>query len=87
MPVAGARMRYSARDRSIALLRALEARKLPTRLVTRGGKRAIGSAMPSRMVRSRRDRLAERAAGVRRRLVVYHCAGAPYHRWAQALPG
>ena len=77
---------FGAGPLGIALLRALEARKLPTRLVTRGGKRAIGSAMPFEWFEADAtdSRSVQRAcAGAS---VVYHCAGAPYHRWAEALP-
>jgi nucleoside-diphosphate-sugar epimerase len=77
---------FGAGPLGIALLRALEARKLPTRLVTRGGKRAIGSAMPFEWFEADAtdSRSVQRACvGAS---VVYHCAGAPYHRWAELLP-
>lgn len=77
---------FGAGPLGLALLRALEARKLPTRLVTRGGKRAIGSATPFEWFEADATdaRSAQRAcAGAS---VVYHCAGAPYHRWAELLP-
>jgi nucleoside-diphosphate-sugar epimerase len=77
---------FGAGPLGLAVLRALEARKLRTRLVTRGGKRAIGSAMPSEWVEADAtdSRSAQRAcAGAS---VVYHCAGAPYQRWAELLP-
>jgi len=77
---------FGAGPLGIALLRALEARKLPTRLVTRGGKRAIGSATPFEWFEADATdaRGAQRAcAGAS---VVYHCAGAPYRRWAELLP-
>jgi nucleoside-diphosphate-sugar epimerase len=77
---------FGAGPLGIALIRALEARKLPTRLVTRGGKRAIGSATPSEWFEADAtdSRSVQRAcAGAS---VVYHCAGAPYHRWAELLP-
>lgn len=77
---------FGAGPLGIALMRALEARKLPTRLVTRGGKRAIGSATPFEWFEADATdaRSAQRAcAGAS---VVYHCAGAPYHRWAELLP-
>jgi nucleoside-diphosphate-sugar epimerase len=77
---------FGAGPLGIALLRALEARKLPTRLVTRGGKRAIGSATPFEWFEADAtdSRSVQRAcAGA---AVVYHCAGAPYHRWAELLP-
>jgi len=70
----------------LALLRALEARRLQTRLVTRGTKRALGSATPFEWFEADATdaRSAQRAcAGAS---VVYHCAGAPYHRWAELLP-
>jgi nucleoside-diphosphate-sugar epimerase len=77
---------FGAGPLGLAVLRALEARKLRTRLVTRGGKRAIGSAMPSEWVEAD----ATDAPSVQRACagasVVYHCAGAPYHRWAELLP-
>ncbi len=41
---------FGAGPLGLAVLRALEARKLRTRLVTRGGTRAIGSATPSEWV-------------------------------------
>ena len=77
---------FGAGPLGLALLRALEARKLRTRLVTRGGKRAIGSATPFEWFEADAtdSRSAQRAcAGAS---VVYHCAGAPYHRWAELLP-
>jgi nucleoside-diphosphate-sugar epimerase len=77
---------FGAGPLGLAVLRALEARKLRTRLVTRGGKRAIGSAMPSEWVEADATdaQSAQRAcAGAS---VVYHCAGAPYQRWAELLP-
>jgi nucleoside-diphosphate-sugar epimerase len=77
---------FGAGPLGLALLRALEVRKLRTRLVTRGGKRAIGSATPFEWFEADATdaRSAQRAcAGA---AVVYHCAGAPYHRWAQLLP-
>lgn len=77
---------FGAGPLGLAVLRALEARKLRTRLVTRGGKRAIGSAMPSEWVEADAtdSQSVQRAcAGAS---VVYHCAGAPYHRWAELLP-
>jgi nucleoside-diphosphate-sugar epimerase len=77
---------FGAGPLGLALLRALEARKLRTRLVTRGGKRAIGSATPFEWFEADAtdSRSAQRAcAGA---TVVYHCAGAPYHRWGQLLP-
>ena len=77
---------FGAGPLGLAVLRALEARELRTRLVTRGGKRAIGSAKPSEWVEADAtdSRSAQRAcAGAS---VVYHCAGAPYQRWAELLP-
>jgi nucleoside-diphosphate-sugar epimerase len=77
---------FGAGPLGIALMRALEVRKLPTRLVTRGGKRAIGSATPFEWFEADATdaRSAQRAcAGAS---VVYHCAGAPYHRWEELLP-
>jgi len=77
---------FGAGPLGLALLRALEARKQRTRLVTRGGRRAIGSATPFEWFEADATdaRSAQRAcAGA---TVVYHCAGAPYHRWAQLLP-
>jgi nucleoside-diphosphate-sugar epimerase len=77
---------FGAGPLGLALLRALEARKLPTRLVSRGGKRAIGSATPFEWFEADAtdSRSVQRAcAGA---AVVYHCAGAPYHRWAELLP-
>ena len=70
----------------LAVLRALEKRQWPARLVTRSGKptdRATtsfewvaGDAIDSASVR-------RACAGAS---VVYHCAGAPYARWAELLP-
>jgi len=77
---------FGAGPLGLALLRALEARKLPTRLVTRGGKRTIGSATPFEWFEADAtdSRSVQRAcAGA---TVVYHCAGAPYHRWGELLP-
>lgn len=77
---------FGAGPLGLALLRALAARQVRTRLVTRGGKRAIGSATPFEWFEADAtdSRSAQRAcAGA---AVVYHCAGAPYHRWAELLP-
>ena len=54
--------------------------------MTRGGKRAIGSATPFEWFEADAtdSRSVQRAcAGA---AVVYHCAGASYHRWAELLP-
>jgi len=70
----------------LAVLRALEMRKLPARLVTRGGKPAGGAPAAFEWVAgdATNSESAHRAcAGAS---VVYHCAGAPYDRWAELLP-
>ena len=70
----------------LAVLRALEMRKLPARLVTRGGKPAGGAPAAFEWVSgdATNSESAHRAcAGAS---VVYHCAGAPYNRWAELLP-
>ena len=70
----------------LALLRALERRKLPARLVTRSGKPAAGAPTAFEWVSAdaTNSESAHRAcAGAS---VVYHCAGAPYDRWAELLP-
>ncbi|HTS52604.1 MAG TPA: NAD-dependent epimerase/dehydratase family protein [Burkholderiales bacterium] len=77
---------FGAGPLGVALVRALEARNLRTRLVTRGRTRAIGSATPSEWVEAdaTNSQSAQRAcAGAS---VVYHCAGAPYQHWAELLP-
>lgn len=82
----GVHVVFGAGPLGLAVLRALEARGLPTRLVTRGGRRAIGTATPFEWFEADAmdARSAQRAcAGAS---VVYHCAGAPYHRWAELLP-
>ena len=77
---------FGAGPLGIAVVRALQARGLRTRLVTRGGRRAIGSAQPSEWVEAD----ATDASGAQRAClgasVVYHCAGAPYERWGELLP-
>ncbi len=82
----GVHVVFGAGPLGLAVLRALQTRKLPARLVTRRGKPAgraptafewvAGDATDSDSVR-------RACAGAS---VVYHCAGAPYDRWAELLP-
>ena len=70
----------------LAVLRALEKRQWPARLVTRGGRQTGGAATSFEWVAAD----ATDPESVQRACVgasvVYHCVGAPYDRWAELLP-
>jgi nucleoside-diphosphate-sugar epimerase len=77
---------FGAGPLGFAVLRALEKRKLPARLVTRRGKPAGGTPTAFAWVSgdaTDSDSVRRACAGAS---VVYHCAGAPYRRWAELLP-
>src|SRR5262249_57565373 len=74
---------FGAGPLGIAVVRALQARGLRTRLVTRGGRRAIGSAQPSEWVEADATDASSAQRACLGASVVYHCAGAPYQRWGE----
>jgi len=77
---------FGAGPLGIAVVRTLQARGLRSRLVTRGGRRAIGSAQPSEWVEADAMDASSAQRACVGASVVYHCAGAPYQRWAELLP-
>lgn len=77
---------FGAGPLGIAVVRALQARGRRTRLVTRGGRRAIGSAEPAEWVEADATDASSAQRACTGAAVVYHCAGAPYQRWAELLP-
>ena len=77
---------FGAGPLGLAVLRALEARKLRARLVSRRGKPSNDRATPFEWVKGDAadfDSARRACAGA---AVVYHCAGAPYPRWTELLP-
>jgi nucleoside-diphosphate-sugar epimerase len=77
---------FGAGPLGLAVLRALQLRGLTARLVTRGGKPEGGPAIPFEWVKGDAIDSGSARRACAGASVVYHCAGAPYDRWAELLP-